>query len=349
MQQYGLVRGTPSVDTRPGSFERRFWNAFAERGGTHLLAERFDYDAVDIWLDAAEPLVLADQSALIRRLLRRRRTATSTPLITAYEEQDPHYGRWTLSTLLYEEYGDFKIVNNSYIHINYPPTSRPPQEQRIHVCWGIGWEGATQPAPRENERWSKPAGSVLNAVLALVVDDWRGALAPLPVRFELHRLNPAAFESGTGQRRRRWRLLETKLPPPGAVAALFERVNYARTLSRWPQLENAKVGRSDWWVAFLFEADLRGLGFRREPSLHPGVAPSWYATISGLTREIEHVIVVPPEPAVASIYRVRPKGKGAILEPHRSARTTAVAVDDYLHLRVTALDLALNELSERMH
>lgn len=347
---------SPLAQNVDSQIAAEFWRSFAENAGEHLLAENFDHQAAHLWLGATDPPVLADQSSIIQRLLERRRATISTPLVTSYEEQDPHFGHWLLDVLAYEDYGEFKLVNNSYVHLNRPPVTLPPREHSIHICWGLGWHGATQAAPGktavENEfqerAWNKaPPGSVLQVVTLLLIDDWRHALRRLPVTFDLHRMNPLASSVSLRKGGKRWRLGEPKLPPGPVVEALFRRANSALTLGAW----GLPVDRSSksWWCALLFEADLPRLGFKQSAaSIVSDHRHSWNAAHSRLPKMIDHVLAVPPQPGAGKFFRVKQYQNRVSLEPLNRSRDY-VPVIDYWQFRVAALDLALDELWSRMH
>jgi hypothetical protein len=240
----------------PAEVPRRFRALFAEGDAPHHVPERFDDRAARVYYEANDPRVTGDQERAIRQLLARRRQPIGTPLVTAYEEQDPHYGRWTMSLLAYGEYGDFKLANNSYIHINNPPVTIPPRVLRIHVCWGTQFHGAA-------------TASTLHGVVALLVDDLRAALRAVPVVFHLHCLGPAARSGVIGRGGRRWRDRKLqRIPKAHAVAMLFERANRARAVEPWVLVpEEAHLSPRAWWLACLLEAFIDRVVFRLQKSV----------------------------------------------------------------------------------
>lgn len=344
-----LTRGAhallaPGASARESELPRLLHERFQEAGGKLLSAERFDAEAAKLFLEATDPPVLADQSAVIRRLLQRRRSAASSPLVTSYEHQDPHFGRWVVSTLALGKYGEFKIVNKSDVRLNNPPTTLPPHEQRIHLCWGVGWAGA-------------PAASALHGVVALLAEDWRVALARLPVRIDLHRLNPKPLSVSAERGRRRWRHADPPhppFPPPSVVGAVFERANRAHALTPWRiharshDEQDGKRRANHWWCLCLLDSDLPRLGFSSGPHPLAATRSVWSAPRGTLPDAIEHVILVPPKPERGVSYSVRLTENRMVLEPLRYARTD-IETTDYWNLRVAALDLVLDELSARMY
>ncbi|HXM46109.1 MAG TPA: hypothetical protein VN924_33060 [Bryobacteraceae bacterium] len=317
------------------------WRRFSESAGARQLPERFDHLAAVLYLHAEDPPLLPEQRWLVQKLVFRRKQQISTPLITSWEEQDPNFGRWVLGTLCSGEYGDFKIANNNHPRLNKPPSSVPPPNIEVHLCFGAGWNGAAR------------AYSVAGFA-ALLIDDWRSALRPLDVSFHVHRLAPLPHSIGPILPGERWRdLQERRLPPTRAVGALFLRSDYGDLVEgpAWtPPPTRSGVG---WWCASLLQDDLHELGF----SPRVGRA-GWFAQNSRLPAPVEHVILVPslgaefqfsgkslnaePEGS-AELLRVRRENGGIALNPVRT-RDRTFPTRHYLQLRILALDLLLDEL-----
>lgn len=325
-----------AADTPHGPVPKVFRERFAAAAGGFHLAERFDDLAARLYYDAEDPTILGDQEQAIRRLLARRRQMIGTPLVTSYEEQDPHFGKWTTTVLTFGEYGDFKLVNNSYVHLNNPPITIPPRVLDVHLCWGARFAGA-------------PYASVLHGVTALVIDDWRHALQDVPVRFHLHRLGPVPHAVELGRGGRRWRHRDAgRLPPAKPIGALFARANRARAIQPFAMDDRREQTAKSWWCACLLERDLPSLGFRPgEGTSVDGHQNTWSASDCGLPRPIDHVIVVPPDEGDGVFHRVVSRDGLTVLDPIRRGRED-VDVRWWQRLRVQALDLALDELLTRM-
>jgi hypothetical protein len=308
---------------------------FRQGTGMHLSAERFDAAAARLYFEADDPNIFPDQEHAIRQLLKRRREQVSSPHVQSYEEQDPRFGKWTMALLTSGRYGDLKLANNSYLHLNSPPTSLPPPVVDLHLCWGVRFQGA-------------PTASVLHGVAALLLDDWRAALAGVNVRFHACRLGPVPASQALGRGGRRWRRREpSRLPPASVVGLLFARANRASALEplAW---HGASAGRRSWRCACLLEADLPALGF--EPSrdrLRGEDWPEWTASTCTLPSSIHSVVVVPSSPGAGAFYRVVPAGRGSRLVSLGPGRA-GVPVAHWARLRVQALDMALAELHVRM-
>lgn len=318
-------------------YVKDLWRRFGEAAGSHHIPERFDHHAAQLYMLARDPELLPEQRLLIQRLIFRRKQQISTPLVSSWEEQDPNFGRWVLGTLCFGEYGEFKIANNNHPRLNNPPISVPPPHVEVHLCVGSDWVTAVN-------------CSAVNGFTALLLDDWRVALRPLDVSFHLHRLSPRLLNVGAFRPGRRWRDLNVKsLPPARATGGLFLRPNYAdlATDGNWSVGPTA-CDRRSWWCVCLLENDLRSLGF--SPTASSGVtgqrSRSWFAAVSRLPSQVDHVVVVPPEPAPGALLRVRRMSDGVELEPVRT-RQRDLPENDYLRLRVVALDLLLDELWTR--
>jgi hypothetical protein len=316
----------------------KVWRLFAQDAGPLHIPERFDHRAGHGFAFAEDPPVTLDQKRKIYRLLFRRKMLVSSPLVTSWEEQDPFYGRWVLSTLCYGKYGDFKIINNNHPRLNNPPSTLPPKTAHIHLCWGIGFAGVAQ-------------ASALQTMVALLLDDWRDALQRFRCRFFLDRLSPLPRTVDAGFAGTRWRDLKShSLPPARVIGSCFLRANYAdlAVAGEWSISGNA-VAALSWRCAFLLECDLPDLGFR--PAVSYGLAgpaaEGWVAEgPSRLPAGIDHVIVVPPEEGPGQFLKVVSSGEEKRLEPVRR-RPYAITDKDYWRLRVVALDLLLEELWAR--
>lgn len=340
---YGHAAG-PSPSGDPGEkpwYVKEMWRRFADSAGAHQVPERFDHLAAALYVHAEDPPLLPEQRWLVQKLVFRRKQQISTPLITSWEEQDPNFGRWVLGTLCFGDYGEFKIVNNNHPRLNKPPSSVPPPNIEVHVCFGASWAGASR------------AFSIAGFA-ALMIDDWRSALRPLDVGFHIHRLAPLPHSIGPFPPGERWRdVKQSTLPPARAVGALFQRVDYGdlAEATAWtpPPL---RLGVC-WWCICALRDDLSEFGFSPRVGRR-----GWYARDSRLPEAVEHVILVPPlgkgfqftgkslkaEPeGAAELLRVRREDGGVALNPVRT-RNREFPARHYLQLRVLALDLLLDEL-----
>ena len=315
----------------------RCWELFRNHCGATHLHERFDHNAAAFYVRAEDPPISPEQKKNIRRLLFRRKMLISSPLVTSWEEQDPYWGRWVLSTLCYEEYGEFKILNNNHPRLNNPPSTLPPRRAEVHLCWGAGFSGAAD-------------ASALQAVVALLLDDWRSALRGFRIGFHMHRLSPLPQSRFAGMAGPRWRDAQRgSLPPQHVIGTCFRRPSYADIAldGKWAAAANI-AGRQSWRCAFVLESDLHGLGFSPEASagIDGFTTGGWYASQSLLPSGLDHVIVVPPAEGDGMFLKVIDNNDGVMLSPIRT-HPYNVNHKDYARLRIIALDLLLDELWKR--
>ena len=338
------------------------WDRFKRAGvAGGFEPESFDYAAARLYVTAQDPPPVADHDPRVRQLIRRKQFV-SVPLVTAFEEQDPRYGHIVLSTLTKGEYGEFLIVNHLDPRISSPQASIPPYEVAIRLCWGTGFAGVSESySPDGRERIAY--ASILQGLVALLLDDWREALRLLPVKFFLHRMRPYRkygrnmVDSIKGGRR--WRYLKAKesmLPPEDVVGLIFERADTASvSLQRKWQVDQNQSSDRGWWCGFVLRRDLRELGFVERISglRHDGRQMlGWEAERSALPGRLSHVIVIDEPAGQGNILRVHssPGGLGRMtLYPMR--RYHHLAKDDdysFRALRKAALNLALDELQARL-
>jgi hypothetical protein len=327
-----------------------------ERGGARvspsLVEERFDQVAAFHYLSEPALKPFADQAERITRLTRARRRFVFGPGITR-EEPDPYHGQFTLQVLLNDEQGELQLVNNSYPKINEPPATEPIRPAAVNLCW-VSSFGALEHA------------SVLNALMALVMDDLREALQPLRAPIAVHRFGPtcASAEAGVAGKRLRDRL---EAHPDGKLAAtLFERVNAAdaaiATISKIDAFELPTISLDSWFVLCLFDSTLRDIGL----SLPDGDADDEWRVVDSERFEahrawlqgITDVVVVPPPDLTSGrafsqsersrVYRVlegvHPKQDAVVLSSSGGYRSTA-SLDHFFEFRGRLLDLALDALA----
>jgi hypothetical protein len=341
------------------AMRKTLWDRFKLAGVARSFEpESFDYAAARLYVMAQDPPSVADHDPRVRRLIKRKQFV-SVPLVVAFEEQDPRYGHIVLSTLTKEDYGEFQIVNHLDPRISSPQASIPPHELAIHLCWGTGFAGISESySPDGRERIAY--ASILQGLVALLLDDWREALRLLPVKFCLHKMRPdhrCARNKIKGGRR--WRYLkaeESTLPPEEVVGLLFERANAVSvSLQRDWLIDQKQSSDRNWWCGCVLRCDLRELGFREKRSGFQqggGYTLGWEAERSALPGGLSHVIVIDEPAGQGNILRVHssPGGLGRMaLYPMR--RYHYLAKDDdysFCALRKTAMNLVLDELQARL-
>jgi hypothetical protein len=312
---------------------------FAQATGAHHVPERFDHHAASLYWHASDPPLSASQKSALRRLTNRRRVQGSTPLVTSWEEQDPHHGRWVLSTLAQGEYGEFKIVNSNHPRLNSPPQTRPLRPLAVHLCWGCGFAGAAD-------------AGVLQGCVALLLEDCRAALRGIRVHLHLRRLAPVPAASlpafTPGDRWRDARHSPLRLPPARAVGLLFARASFGDLAAdpRW-QVSGAGARGRGWWVACLLESDLPQLGFSRTPAALEGFGTAaWHAPAAGLPEAIQHAVIIPVQPGPGAFFRVHRSSSGVSLDP-LPVNHPNVTDTDYWRLRTHFMDLLLMALAQK--
>jgi len=249
--------------------------------------------------------------------MKSRREYLTWPATTAYEEQDPYYGQICLATLCAEEYGLFKIANRSDPKISNNPSFRPPHKAHIHICWAHGYAGLDC----EHSVKGIPVShaSLLQSLVALLLDDWRSALECLPVHFHLHRgwPNPNSLKIGKGGKR--WK--DQKVPPLPSLLVdfLFARnnhVDFSASSATWkmPQEEKEKEKKkkpSHWWCGIALKCDLEEFGLRTALN-----GRDFYGIRSALPESISHLIVVEPSGG-GSVFEILRYREGEELELRR--------------------------------
>jgi len=346
------------------AMRRTLWTSFNQAAvARDFEPESFDYAAARLYVTAQDPPSASDHDPRVRRLIMRKQFV-SVPLVTAYEEQDPRYGHIVLSTLTKEDYGEFQIVNHLDPRISSPQASIPPHDMAIHLCWGTGFAGISEsysPGGRERIAYA----SILQGLVALLLDDWRETLRLLPVKFFLHRMRPYRkygrnmVDSIKGGRR--WRQLKAQETTPPAkyvdvVGLIFERADAVSvSLQRDWRIAPDQSPDHGWWCGCALRCDLPKLGFREKTSglQHGGRhLLGWEAERSALPNRLSHLIVIDGPAGQGNILRVHssPGGLGRMtLYPMRRYHHLAKN-DDYSFcaLRKAAMNLALDELQARL-
>ena len=163
--------------------------------------------------------------------------------------------------------------------------------------------------------------SIVQALVAMLLDDWRYMLQVLPLEFHLHSLTPSRDRHSlrpnqdhvyVGEGGPRWRSGDSRshrMPPSDVVSLLFRRQSYVDVcgLPAGPRADEAADGpaRRDWWCCVMTATDLQSMGFRRMPqpdgALSPNAGPTWSAPASALhsdsaklsiPRQVKHMIVL---------------------------------------------------------
>jgi len=326
--------------------------------------------AGEVYLRASVTKVTDNQSVRIQRLLNRRREYVSQPLTTSYEVLDPYHGAITLAMLCMGKYGYFKIANRSAIWISNPPSTQPPHPIRIHLSWTHTYRSLCCTAPLTlplvpNEGKTAPplqrcesviqatTASILQGVVALLIDDWRSALQKLPVFFHLHRGTTQDDGLALGKGGARWREAHRRsyLPPAHAVEYLFRRPSHMDLAERneWVMPLCAKESLADWWCGCVLASDLGDLGFRLEQV--PGTPDGrtyWIGRTHRLPLCLSHIIVLDPQQSTRwSICRVRHSDTHELWPIVGCARPEGENYP-YHDLRHCALDAALSALEVRL-
>ena len=349
------------------------WSRFSGVAGLEWLHESVDHIAAEVYLRSKGTKPTLSQSLLIQRLLKRRREMVSHPMTTSYTEQDPYHGATTLATLAMGDYGLFKIANRSAVWISEPPSTKPPRPMNIHLCWTHAYPGLCDksalalPLPLPPDGWNGnseeiklgPAvdcshASILQGIVALLIDDWRSALRKLPLHYHLYRGPSADKGLPLGKGGPRWRnpCCFSSLPPSNAVEYLFHRPSHVDLANKaeWELPARATDSRANWWCGCALLSDLRELGFERRRDTIVGYKDRgyWAGPLQCLHRCISHLIVVDPGESLRwSICRVQQRGH-CELRPMRGWAETEGESYPFKKLRINALDLVLTVLKSRL-
>jgi hypothetical protein len=339
------------------TMRNRLWALFGDKD---FGPERFDHSAAEFYVTAQDPSPATDDDTRVRKLILRQ-LSVRIPWTDEFSELDPRYGKITRSTLANGDYGEFQIVSNRAIKLFKPQTSIPPRVLRIHLCWGVGLAGIAAYHVAAKDTPPRADASVLQGLVASLLDDWQLALGWLPdnlrVKLFLHRMHdPAYVEVETS--RRRWRLNTAEESPLRAevVRLIFKRsdavtVSYAKN---W-ELNNKTAGGIAWRCGCLLRDDLKGLGFvemksfaRQDYSNSLG----WESYSSPLPANLSHVITVDPSTGDCSILAVfaTPGNTGRMtLQPLRRYPCQTSKHDlSFCALRVAARKFMLDEVQARL-
>lgn len=340
------------------SYESGIWGNFATGKSLLGLHERFDHMAADMYMESEDIGMSSRQQHRIKLLLRRQKAA-NTPLPTSYEEQDPFRGAISLSTLVQDEYGDFKMVNQIDPRISNFPPSFPTQLIKIHLCWAAAHKGVAQnfftpQANNINGSIKISAASILQGFIALVLDDWRNALAELPVEFFAHNNRPNAFEDmgAGGERWKQQAKLHKRMPPSNFVSCFFTRTNWMEVTYEF--LWQGSRRYSEWWCACLLEDDLEEFGFTRQShsttfakdSQIEVRKPLWVSNEKSFPDFIDRVILLNPANQTGKICLVIREKPGLVKlsQLNATSETKRAKRPSYLNLRTAALDVLLDVL-----
>jgi hypothetical protein len=211
--------------------------------------------------------------------------------------------------------------------------------------------------------------SILQAFVALLLDDWRDSLKELPVQFYLHRGFPHPLSVPIGRGGKRWKTGKSRrLPPIDVVNALFRRHTYVDVSTpdiRWEIKEsngrNNIFRFSHWYCACVLSDDLPELGFKKHDVPIENV-PIWTINASRLPRQISHMIVLDPANETGVIYKHFYMGYPGELNgeiefqpvycrqfPQGFSNPLAEEPNPFfMTLRVQALDVLLDVLDEKM-
>jgi hypothetical protein len=366
----------PSLSLPPA-----LWARFTSARPGLPLPEKFDHEAAHLYLTAEDVGLLPHQVVKIHRLqsLRAEEGRVQTD---SYEEQTLYEGAHSLSTLTLGEIGDHKFAQGTDPRQGAPPRAQVPPTLRVHLCWLLGYsalletvpapwlgyplEGEAppprQPAPQVNQ------SSFFQALMALLLDDWRMALSGLRVRFHVHRISPEQSSAEAGRPGGRFKALAREpaggLPSAELIALLFERLDHAQlALAQlaWKKVPGQRPGfvssmgtqasptPPGWWCGCVRVEDLPDLGFHGPPGAardHGHRPPTWKATGGGLPREVSHLLVVDLPGQTGWIYRVvRVEGECQLRPlPLRHQRATGQV--PFAALRHAAIDTLLDVLLE---
>ena len=284
-------------------FHALYFPRASQRLGQFL--HHFDHAAGHFYLDSPDAILLGDQAQRIRSLHQPRPVTQSWPLTESFDYLDPRFGAMSLSALVGDTIEQVWYNLRSHPRINNPPPFRPPQTVQVHVGWMVGARAAAE-ATAIDPKWFKRSKDSPNAkaehpnreklfshsalllgLVALVVDDWRYFLRPLPVDFFLHREFPR-IEGATppdpnwtlaGTTGNRWKDLGEGnadcLPPAETVTLLFDAITRDTVLlapdaDKFPaplplasRLDSHTATNAAWWCLFVCREDLENLGFKR--------------------------------------------------------------------------------------
>lgn len=336
------------------------WSRFAlQNYDVGLMPETFDHAAAQFYLEADDPPIVPDQLARLRNLLRRSRHYISQPFTIGYEEQDPNYGAVALVTLTWEEYGEFKIVNDTHLRITKPPATPIPQQVNIHLCWANGHAGLmqlpdTQTGIEPHGRQTTPPSeaSILQGVVALLLEDLRYALRKLPVKFYIHR---GAESDALGRGGTRWKTQLHRgegLPPSRMIDRLFARRLWG---SIDGDLRRSEARRqNDLWCLCLLASDLAEFGIHQRDQTGQSARLAetvWTAPVDTLPDCFTHVILLQPSnqgSCICEVVRHR-MARHFELRPLRERRNLPdLPGVPFLTLRICALDMILERLTDEL-
>ncbi len=333
------------------------WSRFATDAGAEWLHDRLDHVGAEIYLQGGAVDPTAQQARRIDLLQRRRNEVFFTPMTTCYEELDPFQGAIALSTLSMGEYGMYKIANRSAVWISNPPSARPSHDVHVHLTWTCRFEGLQQTASWSvpGEPLVAPAASLLQGIVALVLEDWRSALRHLPVRFHLHRDGDEREELNLGPGGPRWRGpgARTGLPPAQAVARLFRRDSLALLAegeADWTVPPGSADNAFHYWFGFILAEDLRSLGFQ-ETLETDGFQAGWEGPPGRLPDCLSRLAILDPAPHMDrldwSLAEVRREGRD-LLRPRTRCPEPGGEPHPCPALRRSTLDVLLEALDRRM-
>jgi hypothetical protein len=200
---------------------------------------------------------------------------------------------------------------------------------------------------------------VLQAFVALVLDDWRCAVAgrTSQVRFRLHRAWPAPADADAGLPGRRWKTRSREpwgtVPTAAAVRLLFERCTFSavgRRPLRWEEPEASQLSSGGWWCGFVLRGDLEALSFQVASGLDEvaGIPPAaWSAGRGVLPERLENLTVVDPRDGSVGVYHIQHGERDCRLLSVWTQRTAGVPEVSFANARRQACDLFLNVLMTR--
>jgi hypothetical protein len=345
----------PLVEFEPRDWKSGAWAQLSAAIGSDWLEERCDHEAARIYFEAANPKPEHDQKRRIWRLISRRPLQEPNPLTQSYEDQSRHYGATAMATLASGEYGEFKIVNRADYRLSNPPPVRPPPSVHIHLCWAHACSGIarTVDAPEFPGSQQKPAtaraseASILQAFSALLLDDWRSALALANVRFYAHCGSPNDKQDDFGWPGTRWKpsKIGEPMPPPRFLARFFQRVDWCSVAQRGICLNKTR-SRHHWWCLVLLKSDLEDFKIR-PPSDDAREAYGALTVPTGVVPEcISAVIVVDAAERNGTIYGVTSRLDGDTLDlfPIPARRPSHDRDPSLRGLRLQGLDALLDAL-----
>jgi hypothetical protein len=341
-------------DFTPHNWEQGVWAQFATARGSAWLDERCDHEAARTYFEAANVDPQTDQQRRISNLVRRRPLQEPNPLTQSYEEQALYYGAITAATLASGEYGEFKIANRTDIRLNEPPPIRPPRDFGIHLCWAHAYQAImrTLPAPVFSNAEQEPRGllreaSLLQALTALLFDDWRSALRMVNVSFYAHRGSPDHATDSFGPPGRRWKpsKIGEPMPPPEAIGRFFHRANWC-SVDKCGLTWKADRAIDDWWCLILLKSELGDFRLREHQDDRLRVQGVLAAPTDALPAAISTLIVLDPATYDGAIYRVTPDTDERSLRVYkiRVRRSSRSGDPSFQSLRMQALDALLDTL-----